>query len=218
MAKTGATDKILKTCATGTILDAMQVQRTENGTMEQSGLEGRFLIAMPGIGDERFHRSVILVCAHSDQGAMGLVINQKAESINFDELLEQLEIEPNEKTAGTPIRIGGPVESGRGFVLHSSDYDGDNALDIAGKFMLTGTVDILRDIVGGNGPRKRIIALGYTGWAPGQLEQEIQQNGWLSCDADPEIVFAEGDDDKWVAALDTLGVAPELLSAQGGTA
>ena len=186
--------------------------------MEQSGLEGRFLIAMPGIGDERFHRSVILVCAHSDQGAMGLVINQKAESINFDELLEQLEIEPNEKTAGTPIRIGGPVESGRGFVLHSSDYDGDNALDIAGKFMLTGTVDILRDIVGGNGPRKRIIALGYTGWAPGQLEQEIQQNGWLSCDADPEIVFAEGDDDKWVAALDTLGVAPELLSAQGGTA
>jgi len=186
--------------------------------MEEAGLEGRFLIAMPGIGDERFHRSVILVCAHSDQGAMGLVVNQRADSISFDELLEQLEIETSEATAETPIRIGGPVESGRGFVLHSSDYAGSTALDIAGKFMLTGTVDILRDIAKGEGPQKRIIALGYTGWGAGQLEQEIQQNGWLSCDSVPEIVFDDTDDDKWVAALSELGVSPELLSAEGGSA
>ncbi len=186
--------------------------------MEEADLEGRFLIAMPGIGDDRFHRSVILICAHSDQGAMGLVVNQPAESISFDELLEQLEIEPNEQTSATPIRIGGPVESGRGFVLHSSDYQGETALDIAGKFMLTGTVDILRDIAKGAGPSKRIIALGYTGWAPGQLEQEIQQNGWLSCESVPDIVFGESDDDKWVAALSEMGISPELLSAEGGTA
>ncbi len=186
--------------------------------MEEAGLEGRFLIAMPGIGDDRFHRSVILICAHSDQGAMGLVINQPAESISFDELLEQLDIEQNEATASTPIRIGGPVESGRGFVLHSSDYQGETALDIAGKFMLTGTVDILRDIARGEGPSKRMIALGYTGWAPGQLEQEIQQNGWLSSDSVPEIVFGESDDDKWVAALSEMGISPELLSAEGGSA
>lgn len=149
---------------------------------------------------------------------MGLVINQPAESISFDELLEQLDIEQNEATASTPIRIGGPVESGRGFVLHSSDYQGETALDIAGKFMLTGTVDILRDIARGEGPSKRMIALGYTGWAPGQLEQEIQQNGWLSSDSVPEIVFGESDDDKWVAALSEMGISPELLSAEGGSA
>lgn len=186
--------------------------------MEEAGLEGRFLIAMPGIGDERFHRSVILVCAHSGQGAMGLVVNQRSDAISFDQLLEQLDIEPNESTSSTPIRIGGPVESGRGFVLHSSDYEGDNALDIDGKFMLTATVDILRDIVDGKGPKDRIIALGYTGWAPGQLEQEIQQNGWLSCDSVPEIVFGDTDDDKWVAALSEMGISPEVLSAAGGTA
>jgi len=186
--------------------------------MEEAGLEGRFLIAMPGIGDERFHRSVILVCAHSDQGAMGLVVNQRAESISFDELLDQLDIESNDATGTTPIRIGGPVESGRGFVLHSSDYEGETALNIADKFMLTGTVDILRDIASGKGPEKRIIALGYTGWGAGQLEQEIQANGWLACDSVPDIVYNEADDDKWVAALSEMGISPELLSAEGGTA
>jgi len=209
-------DKVLEKRAGRSIFGYMDVQETK--TMEEAGLEGRFLIAMPGIGDERFHRSVILVCAHSDQGAMGLVVNQRAESISFDELLEQLEIEPNEMTSKTPIRIGGPVESGRGFVLHSSDYEGETALDIAGKFMLTGTVDILRDIARGEGPRDRMVALGYTGWAPGQLEQEIQQNGWLSCDSVPDIVFSDSDDDKWVAALSEMGISPGLLSSEGGTA
>ena len=186
--------------------------------MEEAGLEGRFLIAMPGIGDERFHRSVILVCAHSDQGAMGLVVNRRADSISFDELLEQLDIEPDDRTPETPIRIGGPVESGRGFVLHSSEYGSDSALDIAGKFRLTGTVDVLRDIAKGEGPREQIIALGYTSWGAGQLEQEIQRNGWLSCESSSEIVFGESDDDKWVAALSGMGISPELLSAEGGTA
>lgn len=186
--------------------------------MEEADLEGQFLIAMPGIGDERFHRSVILICAHSDQGAMGLVINRRSDNISFDQLLEQLDIEPTEETASTPIRVGGPVESGRGFVLHSGDYQGESALDIDGKFMLTGTVDILRDIVDGKGPKERMIALGYTGWAPGQLEQEIQQNGWLSSDAVPEIVFGDDDEDKWVAALSKMGISPEVLSAGGGSA
>ncbi len=186
--------------------------------MDTAGLEGRFLIAMPGIGDERFHRAVILICAHSDQGAMGLIVNQPSESVSFDELLEQLDIKARDDSIGMPIHVGGPVETGRGFVLHSMDYNAENALNIADKFMLTGTVDVLRDIAAGKGPRERIIALGYTGWAPGQLEEEIQKNGWLACDAVADIVFGDGPDDKWVAALSELGVSPELLSAGGGSA
>ena len=186
--------------------------------MDATGLEGRFLIAMPGIGDSRFQRAVILVCAHSDQGAMGLIVNQRSEGIDLNHLLKQLDIEPGEGSASPAIRVGGPVETSRGFVLHSTDYETDSALDIAGKFMLTGTVDILRDIAEGKGPERHIIALGYTGWAPGQLEREIQENGWLASDPIPEIVFGESDADKWSEALATLGVAPETLSAGGGRA
>lgn len=182
-------------------------------------LEGRFLIAMPGIGDPRFHRSVIFVCAHSDEGAMGLIVNRIADDLKFRDLLAQLEIDPDDaENAGEPIRIGGPVETSRGFVLHSNDYGEDGVLEIEGGYRLTGTIDILRDIASGKGPEKHMIALGYTGWAPGQLEREIQSNGWLACDAESAIVFDDDKSDKWVKALSKLGISPELLSAEGGTA
>ncbi len=185
----------------------------------ENGLEGQFLIAMPGIGDPRFHRSVIFICAHSDEGAMGLIINQSSDGLNFTDLLDQLKIEPDKETdANLPIRIGGPVESSRGFVLHSADYGEDGVLEIEGGYRLTGTIDILRAIAQGKGPTKHMIALGYTGWAPGQLEQELQQNGWLSCDAEDSLIFARDDKAKWVQALSKLGISPELLSAGGGNA
>ena len=191
-------------------------QETDN---PQSGLEGQFLIAMPGIGDLRFHRSVIFICAHSDEGAMGLIINKSSEDLKFTDLLKQLEIDPDENTDGAmPIRIGGPVEATRGFVLHSTDYGDDSVLEIKGGYRLTGTVDILRAIARGRGPENHMIALGYTGWAPGQLETELQQNGWLSCDAEHALIFAPDDGSKWVKALSNLGISPELLSAGGGNA
>ena len=186
--------------------------------IEAEGLEGKFLIAMPGIGDARFHRSVILICAHSEDGAMGLIVNRTTDSLSLADLLQQLEIETGEDGGRQPIRIGGPVESQRGFVLHSTDYGDDGALAIEGGFGLTGTVDILRDIAAGKGPARHLIALGYTGWAPGQLEKEIQDNGWLSCDAEAAIVWGEDDDAKWPQALAKLGISPELLSAGGGSA
>jgi len=185
---------------------------------DETGLEGQFLIAMPGIGDPRFHRSVIFICAHSDEGAMGLVINQPADSLNFADLLSQLDIVADDAQSALPIKIGGPVESSRGFVLHSADYGEDGALEIMGGYRLTGTVDILRDIAQGKGPDQHMIALGYTGWAPGQLEHELQNNGWLACDAEAGIIYASDDDAKWVQALSKLGISPELLSAGGGSA
>lgn len=192
---------------------------TEDDKPTEPGLEGRFLIAMPGIGDPRFHRSVIFICAHSDEGAMGLIVNRISEDLKFRDLLVQLEIDPEDATcAREPIRIGGPVETSRGFVLHSADYGEDGALEIEGGYRLTGTVDILRDIASGKGPEKHMIALGYTGWAPGQLEKEIQLNGWLASDAESAIVFEDDTADKWVQALSKLGISPELLSAGGGSA
>lgn len=197
----------------------MEKADTSGPDFDKNGLEGRFLIAMPGIGDTRFHRSVIFVCAHSGEGAMGLIVNQRSEGLKFSDLLSQLDIDANKASdSSRPIKIGGPVESSRGFVLHTTDYGADSALDIDGGYRLTGTVDILRDIAEGRGPAKHLIALGYTGWAPGQLEQEIQQNGWLSCEAEAEIIYNDDDDAKWVQALSKLGVSPELLSADGGTA
>lgn len=150
---------------------------------------------------------------------MGLIVNRTSEGLGFSDLLDQLDIVADDAAANSrPIKIGGPVESTRGFVLHSTDYGAETALDIQGGYRLTGTVDILRDIAHGKGPSRHMIALGYTGWAPGQLEQEIQQNGWLACDAEEEIIFDSEDDPKWVQALSTLGISPELLSAEGGSA
>jgi putative transcriptional regulator len=193
---------------------------------EDGYLDGQLLIAMPSMGDPRFSRSVIYVCAHSSEGAMGIVINQRAPNISFAELLEQLKIVPSEERISLPsalnamdVHLGGPVETGRGFVLHSADYfKAESTLPINDSVCLTATVDILRDIAKGSGPNKALLALGYAGWAPGQLEDEIQSNGWLNCPADPQLVFDPAVDRKYNRALDSLGVDPSHLVSDSGHA
>jgi putative transcriptional regulator len=182
-------------------------------------LTGKLLIAMPGMGDPRFARSVVFLCAHSPEGAMGLVVNQPAPEIGFADLLRQLDITARESVADVRVRIGGPVEHGRGFVLHSADYaSSDSTLRIDDRFGMTATLDILEAIARGRGPQQALLALGYSGWGPGQLEGEIARNGWLTCDASPALVFARDDAAKWERALATLGVDPLTLSATAGRA
>src|SRR6476660_4421486 len=165
----------------------------------QIKLEGHLLIAMPAMSDRRFHRSVIYMCAHSPEGAMGLIINQRANHISAPDLLERLGISTRNHedditsdVLSLSIQVGGPVETGRGFVLHSSDYfSEDSTLAIEQGVCLTATIDILKAIAQGHGPSRAMLALGYAGWSPGQLEVEIQSNGWLHCPADPDLVFDE---------------------------
>ena len=193
---------------------------------KSSFLDGQMLIAMPGMSDPRFDRSVIFMCAHSDNGAMGIIVNKRAPMISFSELLERLDIMPQENRIRLPddvqsmlVQFGGPVEPGRGFVLHTSDYfSADTSLPIDERVALTATLDILRAIAGGQGPRRSLLALGYAGWAPGQLEDEIQRNGWLSCAADEELLFGSDLDSKYVGALHKIGVDPAMLSSQAGHA
>lgn len=189
------------------------------GSTESTDLSGKLLIAMPGMGDPRFEKSVIYMCAHSSDGSMGLIVNKPAPGLKMDDLLDQLNIPRGDGSRGVIVHFGGPVEHGRGFVLHSSDYaTGDSTLKVDDRFGMTATLDILQDMASGGGPRDRILALGYAGWGPGQLEDEIHRNGWLTCDAAPEIVFAEDDNAKWVAALKSLGIDPLMLSAEAGRA
>jgi len=186
---------------------------------DSADLCGKLLIAMPGMGDPRFEYSVIFLCAHSGDGAMGLIVNKPAPGIRFKDLLDQLKISRGEGLGDVPVYFGGPVEHGRGFVLHTADYLSDGStMQVDKRFGMTATLDILEDISRGEGPDRRIMALGYAGWGPGQLEAEINRNGWLTCEALPEIVFAEDDDSKWTAALKSLGVDPLLLSAAAGRA
>ncbi len=171
--------------------------KSDSQSEDEGYLDGQLLIAMPAMGDPRFSRSVIYLCAHSSEGAMGIVINQRAPNISFGGLLAQLDIMPSEERIALPsglsameVHLGGPVETGRGFVLHSADYfEAESTLPINETVCLTATVDILTDIAKGSGPNKALLALGYAGWAPGQLEDEIQANGWLNSPADPELVF-----------------------------
>ena len=182
-------------------------------------LDGKLLIAMPSMGDPRFARTVIYLCAHSDDGAMGLIVNKPAEDLKFADLLKQLDIKADRPIAGIDVHYGGPVEFGRGFVLHSHDYvSEDSTLRVNDDFGMTATLDILEDISHGNGPDACLLALGYAGWGPGQLEDEIRANGWLTCDADRALVFSEDHAGKWQAALDSLGIDPRMLSSAGGTA
>jgi putative transcriptional regulator len=193
---------------------------------KSSFLDGQMLIAMPGMSDPRFDRSVIFMCAHSDNGAMGIIVNKRAPMISFNELLERLDIMPQESRIKLPddvqsmlVQFGGPVEPGRGFVLHTSDYfSADTSLPIDERVALTATLDILRAIAGGQGPRRSLLALGYAGWAPGQLEDEIQRNGWLSCAADEDLLFSHDLDGKYLSALHKIGVDPAMLSSEAGHA
>jgi len=182
-------------------------------------LDGKLLIAMPSMGDPRFEKSVIYICAHSGDGAMGLIINKPAKDLKFDDLLEQLNIKPERPIKGIDVFYGGPVEYGRGFVLHTHDYTTDDStLTVNKDFGMTATLDILEAISNGEGPDACLLALGYAGWGPGQLEDEIRANGWLTCDADPSLVFGKTDKGKWLGALETLGIDPRMLSAAGGSA
>jgi len=176
---------------------------------------------MPQMQDPRFARSVVYLCAHSEgAGAMGLVINKTIDALTIDELYAHLKIAPLPETPRRPqpVHFGGPVDPGRGFVLHSVDYREEGTLGIGEEFAMTATLDILRAMGKGEGPRQSLLALGYAGWAPGQLDAEIHANGWLSVDADADLVFGEADDSKWQRALAKLGVSPEMLSTDAGHA
>ena len=182
-------------------------------------LDGKLLIAMPSIESSVFERSVIYMCAHSSEGAMGLIVNKPAPELEFGDLLKQLDISARSDAQPILVHLGGPVEHGRGFVLHSGDYKiEESTMDVGQGFGMTATLDILRDMATGKGPENSIMALGYSGWGPGQLEREIQNNGWLVCDAATDLVFGTANDDKWGAALGTLGIAPSMLSGAGGAA
>jgi len=181
-------------------------------------LAGQLLVAMPGMQDPRFEKTVIYMCAHNADGAMGLVVNRGLDMLTFPDMLEQLDIDVT--GAGPPVNIhfGGPVETGRGFVLHSSDYLQDATLIVDNELALTATLDILKAIALGGGPLQSLLALGYAGWGPGQLDGEIKSNGWLSVAADKDLVFGGDLNGKWDRAMGKIGIDPRMLSENVGHA
>ncbi|MFT3989388.1 YqgE/AlgH family protein [Aestuariivirga sp.] len=188
----------------------------------RTNLDGQILIAMPGMSDSRFDRSLVYLCVHSDGGAMGLIVNKTMPMMNFAELISRLDItEPDDPISDDMLNrgvlYGGPVEPGRGFVLHTSDYfSADSSLPVTERIALTATTDILKAMARGEGPHMAMLALGYSGWAPGQLEDEIQRNGWLHCAADDELLFDTRQDGKYLSALRKIGVDPAMLSGEAG--
>ena len=198
----------------------------DSNNFQSRFLTGMFLVAMPGMMDQRFDRAVIYLCAHSDDGAMGIIVNKPAEDIVFPELLQQLEIIPEKPSISLPSQAGnmkvlrgGPVETSRGFVLHSVPVEPIEGSVTAGdEIRLSATIDILKAIARGQGPDEAIFALGYAGWASGQLESEIQDNGWMICPLDRKILFDQEIDSKYVRALGSLGIDPAMLSPLAGHA
>ena len=184
-----------------------------------TSLAGHLLVAMPQMQDSRFARSVVYLCAHNADGAMGLVVNRLLDDVAWPALMKQLGIKTT-AAAGEDrqIHFGGPVEAGRGFVLHSADYVEDGTLVVGGDIALTATLEILRAIGRGAGPKRSLLALGYSGWGPGQLDSEIQANGWLSVAADEDLVFGLQHGDKWQRALNKLGIDLLSLSGESGRA
>lgn len=190
-----------------------------SSTSESFDLTGKFLIAMPGMGDMRFQAALILVCAHSDDGAMGLIVNKPTADVRLFDLFEQLSIARTDAARDQTVHIGGPVEHARGFVLHGRDYDSPvNTLPIPGGFGMTATQDVLEAMAQGQGPERALVMLGYAGWGAGQLEDELAQNGWLTCEATQELVFGTPDARKWEAALASLGIDAMTLSSSAGRA
>ena len=182
-------------------------------------LAGKLMVAMPALGDERFAKSVILVCAHTGEGAMGLIINKPVPDFSFAELLGQLKITCRGQGRDIRVHFGGPVERGRGFVLHSSDYtSGTATTQVQGGYGMTATMDVLEALAQGGGPRQALLALGYAGWGPGQLEREIGRNDWLVTDPEEDLVFSVQDSAKWVGALRRMGIDPISLSPSAGRA
>jgi putative transcriptional regulator len=181
-------------------------------------LAGQVLIATPVMADPRFAQTVIYLCEHSDKGAMGLVVNRPLESPSFEDLLRQLGIDPVPPARSIRLCSGGPVDVARGFVLHSADWSGEGSLSLAGGLALTASLDVLRAIAAGGGPKQGILALGYAGWGPGQLDAELQQNAWLAAPADPALLFDDANETKWRRALAALHIDPLLLSSAVGHA
>ena len=197
----------------------VSLRQTRDYMSTDSGyFEGQILIAMPQMTDKRFAKSVIYLCAHSADGAMGLVVNKPIDTITFPDLLQQLNIDAPATNDKIRVHFGGPVESGRGFVLHSDDYIRDTTLVIRDGVALTATVDVLRAIAEGNGPNRSMLALGYAGWAPGQLDSEIRANGWLNVTADENLIFGSKLDNKWSNAIGKLGIDAISLSTTAGHA
>ncbi|KQP58179.1 hypothetical protein ASG40_09995 [Methylobacterium sp. Leaf399] len=201
--------------------------QTPTTATESSGyLDGQFLVAMPGLLDERFARSVIYLCAHSADGAMGIILNKAVDDLNMPDLLVQLDIATEddairlrERIGHMPVLMGGPVDAKRGFVLHSDDFHiAQSTLIIDDGICLTATVEILRAIATGDGPANAVLALGYAGWQPGQLETEIMANGWLTCPADPDLIFHTALDAKYERTLRSNGIDPAMLSLTAGRA
>ena len=199
---------------------------TRKGTPQRGYLDGQMLIAMPSMRDERFARTLIYICAHSPDGAMGIVVNQPAANIKLPDLLVQLDVISDSDLIQLPpsagavqVLKGGPVDTQRGFVLHSSDFFIENStLPIDEGICLTATLDILKAIARGEGPKSALLALGYAGWAPGQLENEIQHNGWLHCSADAELIFGQDTGGKYEKALKKIGIHLGMLSSEAGHA
>lgn len=192
-------------------------EKTENSPY----LTGKLLLAMPTMGDPRFHKAVIFMCAHDENGAMGLVINHVLPGVEFPQLLEQLGIASDINvnfSSSVPVMAGGPVESARGFLLHSGDYKRKDTVTIDDAYGVTGTIEALREIARGQGPGKLLFILGYAGWGAGQLDREIQDNSWLVVDADPAIIFHAQADEKWKLAVGKLGIDPAMLSGEAGRA
>ena len=187
-------------------------------TQSEISLSGQLLVAMPHMEDPRFARTVIYMCAHSDDGAMGLVVNRPIDSMRFDALLDHLNLQANMAPPDLPIHFGGPVESSRGFVLHSSDLVQESTLLIDDDVALTATTEMLQAIANDRGPERCVLALGYAGWGAGQLDQEIQDNGWLLVPADNQLIFSLDNEEKWEAAMTKLGIDLTLLSSEAGHA
>lgn len=183
-----------------------------------SNLVGQILVALPGMPDQRFSRAVIYIVTHGPEGTMGIVINKRLSNIHFADVLQQLDVPLSENTPSLTIMAGGPVESGRGFVLHDNSFQLPSTLPIENKISLTSTVDVLKALARGEGPQRSLVALGYAGWQQGQLEQELQGNGWLTVPGDADLIFSTDDEAKWDRALAKVGATPALLSAHSGRA
>ena len=182
-------------------------------------LTGKMIVAMPAMGDPRFERAVILICAHSAEGAMGLIVNKPLNELSFVDLLHQLKIDTSDHPRDIRLHFGGPVERGRGFVLHSPEWGrGSATTQVGAGYGMTATLDVLEDLARGRGPRSAFLALGYTGWGPGQLESEIARNDWLTAEASDELVFGAENTAKWAGALKSMGIPPLSLSPTSGRA
>jgi len=203
----------------------MRFEKQRPPPSDRRYLDGQMLVAMPTMEDPRFARTIIYLCAHSPEGALGIVVNKPAKQVSFADLLVQLRVIAAEdmirlppRAAAVQVLQGGPVEKGRGFVLHSADFFDPSTLPVDDNICLTATVDILRAIARGEGPNRAVLALGYAGWSPGQLDQEIQANGWLSCPADPGLLFDEDLESKYIRSLNKIGVDLAMLSTEAGRA